>query len=144
VETTVIDKTYTPIKLNFAGFNPGAVTASQAGEIPNVVDPTKTADMQVGFLLGAYCAISAAGGFPAKVKVFAFDGDPEGVAGSFNLIYEVEFEFSANDTTLSDLLPGVVVTFRRGCYLRCSTDQAGTTVAVSPVFGTGEILAFTG
>lgn len=140
----MIDKTYTPIKLDFTGFNPGSVTASQAGEIPSAVDPSTTADVQIGFLLGAYCSISAAAGFPAKVKVFAFDGDPEGSAGSFNLIYEVEFEFSANDTTLSDLLTGEVVTFRRGCYLRCSTDQTGTTVAVLPVFGTGQILAFTG
>ena len=140
----MIDKTYTPIKLDFAGFSPGAVTAAQAGEIPNAVNPAASADIQIGFLLGTSCSISAAGGFPAKVKVFAFDGNPEGSAGTFNLIYEVEFEFSANDTTLSDLLTGEIVTFRRKCFLRCSTDQAGTTVAVRPVFGTGEIIAFTG
>lgn len=138
----MINQTYTPIKLDFTSFNPGSPTASQATKIPSPLDPSSTTTVSTGFVLGAYGTISAAGGFPAKVTVSIYDGDPEGAA--FNLIYEVVLEFSANGKTVSDLMTGEVVTFRRGAFVRCETDQTGTTIAVSPVIGTGDVLPYTG
>ena len=138
----VIDTTYTPIKLDFGPVGPGAVTATQAAKIPNASDPSLSAPVQLGFILGVSGTVTAAAGYPAKVTVYAYDKDPEG-AGS-RLIYEVELAFAEVNATLSDSMTGEVITFRDGLYLRIGTDQAATSVSVSPVIATGRILPFTG
>jgi hypothetical protein len=138
----VIDITYTPIKLDFGPVNAGAVTATQAAKIPNTADPSTSAVISLGFVLGVSGTITAAAGYPAKVTVSAYDKNPEG-AGS-RLLYEVELTFAGVNTTLSDMLTGEVITFREGLYLRCGTDQNATSVSLLPVIGTGRILPFTG